>query len=665
MPLLVAAGLLLVPVARQSGRQPDPQHRRRPDDRHLPGAGQLDLRDRPAAGRGRREHGRVVRRAGLPGRATSCWSPSCSTCSPCCAAAAGTPVPLILIGAAVVLIGVSRQRLRVPRAGRLVRLRAACSTSAGSPASRWSRWRRGDRPRRPGPRRRAVRTISSRSRSCCRTRRWSAPCCSASIWYADGDGADAFSTWCRSVLILLIVGRQLLTLLENRHLTRHLESRVAARTAELYASEQRFQALVQQSSDSVTVIDGRLHRPLPERVGRADLRLAGRPADRAAAHRDRRAPGRRRGSPPRSSRCSASRTPPRSSSSQLRHARRPAAAGRDDHDQPARRPERQRHRAEHPGHPRRQGAAGPARARGVPRRADRAGQPRAVPRAAAAARWTAAGATTTWPSCSSTWTASRRSTTASGTPPATSCWSRSPTRLRDVGTRRRHGGPASAATSSPCWSSRSWPRADAETVAHRIIAALDEPFPVGGPRTARRRQHRHRLGRRRRRHASSCMRNADLAMYKAKAAGGSGLRRVRPADARRAGRPPGAGGRSAAGAGARRAGPALPAHGRPARPARSSASRRWSAGTTRPAGMVPPLDFIGVAEATGLIVPLGRWVLTEACRQAVAWGAGTTRRAEDGGERVGAPVRPRRPGRDGGRGAGRDRHAGRPAGAWR
>jgi diguanylate cyclase (GGDEF)-like protein/PAS domain S-box-containing protein len=37
-------------------------------------------------------------------------------------------------------------------------------------------------------------------------------------------------------------------------------------------------------------------------------------------------------------------------------------------------------------------------------------------------------------------------------------------------------------------------------------------------------------------------------------------------------------------------------------------------------GMVPPLDFIGVAESTGLIVPLGRWVLTEACRQAVAWG---------------------------------------------
>jgi diguanylate cyclase (GGDEF)-like protein len=36
-------------------------------------------------------------------------------------------------------------------------------------------------------------------------------------------------------------------------------------------------------------------------------------------------------------------------------------------------------------------------------------------------------------------------------------------------------------------------------------------------------------------------------------------------------------------------------------------------------GLLPPGDFIGVAEETGLIVQLGAWVLDHACRQAVAW----------------------------------------------
>lgn len=72
---------------------------------------------------------------------------------------------------------------------------------------------------------------------------------------AAGSSIPAFLDWLGVATAVLILASQLVALLD---LTRHLEAKVAERTAELSASEERFRSLLQNSSDTVVVLSAGL-----------------------------------------------------------------------------------------------------------------------------------------------------------------------------------------------------------------------------------------------------------------------------------------------------------------------------------------------------------------------------------------------------------------------
>ena len=161
-------------------------------------------------------------------------------------------------------------------------------------------------------------------------------------------------------------------------------------------------------------------------------------------------------------------------------------------------------------------------------------------------------------------------------------------------------------------------RADFHKVARKIMSVLAEPFSVQGhqlyvstsigvsafPRDAA--------------DARTLVRNADTAMYHAKNNGKNGFGVFQPEMEERAQK------RMQIEANLRRAldREELELYYQPQVDLRSGhvvgveALLRWDCPLM---GHVGPAEFIPIAEESGIIVPLGRWVLQTACRQAAAW----------------------------------------------
>jgi diguanylate cyclase (GGDEF)-like protein/PAS domain S-box-containing protein len=423
-------------------------------------------------------------------------------------------------------------------------------------------------------------------------------------------GPSPLGTWTRSLSILLIVLRQVLLLIENRRLARRLESRVAERAAELHARELRFRALIEQSTDSLAILE----RDSTVRYQSESVeRIFGYPASSLVGRRFAELSGRRVGARVMAAIAEVADTPGATTVYEimLKHAdgqyrlaettitnllHDPYVNGlvfnTRDISEAHELQDQLRHEAYHDA---------------LTGLANRAGFRERL--AEAVARHESADRVAV---LFLDLDGFKEINDSLGHDAGDHLLARVAERLRgclcESQVVARLGGDEFAVIVEDD---------DAELVAIRILAALDEPIRVDD----------------RELHVGAAVgvaaaadasdieqlqRNADLAMYRAKDVGGGGYatydagmhdalvqRLELAADLRLA-----------------LERDELVLHYQPTVDLRTNeiigfeALVRWRHPTR---GMVPPLDFIGVAESTGLIVPLGRWVLTEACRQAVAW----------------------------------------------
>jgi diguanylate cyclase (GGDEF)-like protein/PAS domain S-box-containing protein len=158
----------------------------------------------------------------------------------------------------------------------------------------------------------------------------------------------------------------------------------------------------------------------------------------------------------------------------------------------------------------------------------------------------------------------------------------------------------------------------AHVVARRVVEALKTPIRMGADDISVRASIGIALGQPPDDGPDDLLRNADLAMYMAKHNGKGRFEMFRPAMHEEAVR------RLETAADLRRGiengqlevfyQPIVSVH--TATAIGAEALVRWHHPSR---GLVNPVDFIPVAESTGLIVPLGKWVLTEACREAQSW----------------------------------------------